>query len=472
MENYTIKWYCQAWFIGLCFCFSFLIIPFIIGVILTVMHYLRLKEITTKANAVADVIKYREKVELDKEIAEQEIKDSKEHAAEEIEKYQQKIEKDCELKISKTNDEFSNLQQKIYDLNSNIELKKNELAALDDSLFQAYTIPYQFDNNITSEEYKNKLSILKARETEFMKPDKCIQYMQSDIPKKQLNNDIKQLLRCFNSEAQNIIVNTTIKNVDTCRTKLQRTYETLNKLFVTDGISLKLECLELKLEELNLQYSYLKKQEIEKEQQKAIKEQMIEEEKVRREIEREKAKLEKEENQFKNEISKLMGYLQKDSEVEKQLYVDKIKELEAKLKQIDADRENILQREQNTRAGFVYVISNIGSFGENIYKIGMTRRLEPMDRVKELGSASVPFEFDVHAMIFSEDAPALENILHKTFESCAVNKVNPRKEFFKVPLKEIEKIVTENHNATVTFTELAKAEQYRESLKIEAAQIQ
>ncbi len=162
---------------------------------------------------------------------------------------------------------------------------------------------------------------------------------------------------------------------------------------------------------------------------------MIEEEKVRREIEREKAKLDKEESQFKNEISKLMKYLQKASDIEKQLYVDKIKELEEKVKDLESQRENVLQREQNTRAGFVYIISNIGSFGENVYKIGMTRRLEPMDRVKELGSASVPFEFDVHAMIFSEDAPALENILHKTFEKYAVNKVNPRKEFYRIDLQ-------------------------------------
>ncbi len=193
---------------------------------------------------------------------------------------------------------------------------------------------------------------------------------------------------------------------------------------------------------------------------------MVEEEKVRREIEREKAKIEKEEHQFKNEVSKLMKYLQKASDIEKQLYIDKINELEDKIKLLEKDKENILQREQNTRAGFVYIISNIGSFGENIYKIGMTRRLEPMDRVKELGDASVPFEFDVHAMIFSEDAPRLENTLHETFRKNQVNKVNNRKEFFNVSLDDIEKVVKENHNATVTFTKLAKAEQYRESLRL------
>lgn len=196
---------------------------------------------------------------------------------------------------------------------------------------------------------------------------------------------------------------------------------------------------------------------------------MIEEEKVRREIEREKNRIEKEEHQFRNEVSKLMKYLQKASDIEKQLYIDKIQELEDKLKLLEKDKENVLQREQNTRAGYVYVISNIGSFGENIYKIGMTRRLEPMDRVKELGNASVPFEFDVHAMIFSEDAPKLENILHETFRENQVNKVNPRKEFYNVPLEKIEEVVKNNYNATVTFTMIAQATQYRESLKLSKA---
>lgn len=139
----------------------------------------------------------------------------------------------------------------------------------------------------------------------------------------------------------------------------------------------------------------------EKEQQKAIKEQMIEEEKVRREIDREKKRIDKEQRQFNSEISKLIAYMQKaNADVEKELYANKIQELEEKLKELEVIRENVLQRELNTRAGYVYVISNIGSFGEDIYKIGMTRRLEPMDRIKELSSASVPFEFDVHAMIF------------------------------------------------------------------------
>ena len=113
-----------------------------------------------------------------------------------------------------------------------------------------------------------------------------------------------------------------------------------------------------------------------------------------------------------------------------------------------------------------FLISNIGTFGENVYKIGMTRRLEPQDRVDELGGASVPFRFDVHALIFSNDAPALEAALHRAFETKRVNMVNGRKEFFNVTLEEIEAVVKENHDKTVEFTYFPEAEQYRETLLI------
>ena len=124
-----------------------------------------------------------------------------------------------------------------------------------------------------------------------------------------------------------------------------------------------------------------------------------------------------------------------------------------------------MSRAQLTKSGHVYVISNVGSFGGGTLKIGMTRRLDPMDRVKELGDASVPFGFDVHAMMYSEDAPALEKTLHKRFSGRRVNLVNPRKEFFVVDLDEVEAAATEN-DAEVAFTKAAEAEEYRRTLSI------
>lgn len=355
--------------------------------------------------------------------------------------------------LKQTKDEISNIEDELNSLHTK--------AVLETYNFSEY-------DGLTSEECKNKVSLLKVSEQELIKNDDAVilKYQPEKSEKKLFNNNKKQILRCFNSDCDNILLSLTTRNIDTMRSKMHKSFETLNKIFEIDGVQLNPELLKIKLEELNFVYTAEQKKEHEREEQKAIKAQMVEEEKVRREIEREKAKIEKEEHQFKNEVSKLMKYLQKASDIEKQLYIDKINELEDKIKLLEKDKENILQREQNTRAGFVYIISNIGSFGENIYKIGMTRRLEPMDRVKELGDASVPFEFDVHAMIFSEDAPRLENTLHETFRKNQVNKVNNRKEFFNVSLDDIEKVVKENHNATVTFTKLAKAEQYRESLRL------
>ena len=138
----------------------------------------------------------------------------------------------------------------------------------------------------------------------------------------------------------------------------------------------------------------------------------------------------------------------------------------AQLDKIDKEFKDVDYREANQRAGYVYVISNIGAFGENVYKIGMTRRLDPQDRVDELGDASVPFDFDVHAMIFSDDAPRLEAALHNAFADRKLNFVNQRREFFRVSLDEIKKVVKENYDRSVEFVELAPAEQYRESIKL------
>ena len=365
-----------------------------------------------------------------------------------------------EQQCSAAKEEVGKIEKEIADLQETLATLNNET--------MAEAIDVDAYSSLRSDEVKNELALLKVREDELVKSGKAYTADAAGRKMTEINTQAKQLLRCFNSESSSIIEGVTAKNADAIRGKLRRSYDALNNLFKKDGVAISEEYLSMKLEELSLVYAYMLKLEEEKEQRKAIREQMVEEEKVRREIEREKAKIEKEEAQFSNEVKKLMGYMQKaKDDVEKQLYIDKIKELEDKLKALAADKENVLQREQNTRAGFVYIISNIGSFGEQVFKIGMTRRLEPMERIDELSSASVPFKFDVHALIFSDDAPALEAILHQTFRSNQVNKVNPRKEFYRVDLEEIKKVVKENHNATVQFIDIPDAEEYRETLRIE-----
>lgn len=341
----------------------------------------------------------------------------------------------------------------------------SELSDLESEVLIAH---YNFSDydGLASEECKNKIALIKQQEKDFLKSGDAL-YITSDGKKKEINDNCKQILRCFNAECDNILFNLSVKNIDSMRNKIAKSFESLNKIFSVDGIAMNSKLLEMKLDELNLSYTFELKREQEKEQQKAIKEQMIEEEKIRREIERKKQKIEKDETQFNNEITKLISYMQKtQSDIEKQLYVDKIKELESKLSELEKEKENVLEREANALAGFVYVISNIGSFGDDIYKIGMTRRLEPMDRIKELSSASVPFEFDVHAMIFSDNAPELENTLHQHFEKQSVNRVNLRKEFFHVSLDEIETFVKNNFNNTVEFIRIPAASEYRQTLAI------
>ena len=204
----------------------------------------------------------------------------------------------------------------------------------------------------------------------------------------------------------------------------------------------------------------------EREEQRQLREQMREEEKARKEYERAIKEAAKEEEAIKKAMEKVQQQVAAASDAQKAEYEAKLRDLEAKLQAAEEKNQRALSMAQQTRTGHVYVISNIGSFGEEVFKIGMTRRLEPQDRVRELGDASVPFEFDVHAMIFSDDAPGLEKTLHRHFLRQQMNKVNPRKEFFRLGLeqirKELEALGIETH-----WTMAAAAHDYRETLRIE-----
>ncbi|MCO4331405.1 DUF4041 domain-containing protein [Staphylococcus hyicus] len=326
-----------------------------------------------------------------------------------------------------------------------------------------------FEEDLTSQELKTKLELLTLEEKKMIKDSRAINYFGADRKTSEINSQVKQILRSFNTECDYLFNKVVAKNYETQHKKIVKSYEILNKIYRIDRVEINKEYLELKLKKLNLINQYQMRLQQEKEIQKEIREQIKEEEKVRREIENEKKKIEKEETQFNNEVKSLFKRLEKSSsEIEKELYADKIKELENKIKELEVVKKNVLDREQNTRAGYVYVISNVGSFGEDIYKIGVTRRLEPMDRISELSSASVPFEFDVHAMIFSDDAPKLEKTLHNHFREKEVNKVNHRKEFFKVSIDEIEEIVTQHHNKTVEFIKIPTANQYWQSVKLKS----
>lgn len=379
-----------------------------------------------------------------------------------------------EIKENTLQEKYS-LKASLKELSRKIEKLKQEekdyeaILKEKSSIVIAHETTVDFTDNITSNELKNTLSILQIKEKELIADGKAYRSTSYDDDYKKREKQSKKLLRAFNAETDYYLTNVRMNNVDTYRNKITNTFSTLNRLFSIDNVQITKELLNIKLEKLDATYKYYYVLEQERELLKAKKEEIREQQRVEKELQIQKDKILKEENQFRNEVVKLMKYLESsNTDIEKELYADKIKELEDKIKELEKDKKDVENRETNTRAGFVYIISNIGSFGENVYKIGMTRRLEPMDRISELSSASVPFPFDVHALIFSEDAPALETTLHNYFRKQEVNKVNSRKEFFRVNLEEIKDLVHKEFNNTVHFTDVAVAEQYRETLRIES----
>lgn len=213
---------------------------------------------------------------------------------------------------------------------------------------------------------------------------------------------------------------------------------------------------------VKIEYNYYVKKEQARQEQLALKEQMRQEAEERKALEAERKKIAQEEQKFNNEISKLEEQMKSAKDTEVEMLKSRILELQSQLSDVIIKKEEISNL-ANGRAGNVYIISNLGSFGDDVFKIGMTRRLDPQDRVNELGSASVPFKFDVHSFIFSDDAVGLENKLHTILNDKRVNKVNLRKEFFKIPIDDLEKLVYEIE-PTAEFNKTMLAEEYRQSL--------
>ena len=275
----------------------------------------------------------------------------------------------------------------------------------------------------------------------------------------------KLMLRAFNGECDVLISKVKWNNVIQMKERMQKLFDAINKLGQGFQVKLNNQYLDLKRKELILEYEYQSKRQQEKEEMRAIQEELREEEKAKREFEQAQREAEKEEVNYQKALDKARKEYEATTGEKHEKLQAQIEKLENELKEAQEKRERALSMAQQTKRGHVYVISNIGSFGENVYKIGMTRRLEPIDRVKELGDASVPFQFDIHAMIYSDEAPTLENELHKAFTNKKVNMLNYRKEFFNVTLDEIENKVKEI-GLDAEFSRLPEAMEYRETLAI------
>ena len=276
----------------------------------------------------------------------------------------------------------------------------------------------------------------------------------------------KLLLRAFNSECDEIISKVKYNNYDTSVKKMERSFNAIAKWGVTMSIAITAHYYDLKIQELRLALEYQIQKQREKEQKAELRAQQREEARLQKELKEQRKNIDKERKHYEQALSNINHQISTASDDNIEDLNQKKEEIIQSLSEIDTKIKDIDYREANQKAGYVYVISNIGSFGEGIYKIGMTRRLNPQDRVDELGDASVPFKFDVHAMIFSEDAPALEAALHRAFEDRKLNLVNQRREFFRVSLDEIKDVVKNNFDKTVEFVDVPDADQYRISLKL------
>ncbi|WP_211320227.1 DUF4041 domain-containing protein [Hymenobacter nivis] len=273
----------------------------------------------------------------------------------------------------------------------------------------------------------------------------------------------------FNGKVDTILTSVKHDNVGTLTQQIKDAYALVNNLgkpFKDAHIAP--EYLAARLEELRWATVAHELKLREREEQRQIREQIREEEKARREFEKAQRDAAKQEETIQKTIDRVQQQAAKASEAQREAFEAQLRELEGKLRAAQEKNQRALSMAQQTKSGHVYVISNIGSFGEHVYKIGMTRRLEPLDRVRELGDASVPFAFDVHALLFSDDAPALERDLHRHFLRCQLNKANPRKEFFRVDLAQIRAEI-ERLGIATQWTLAAEAREYRESLAIEQA---
>lgn len=324
-----------------------------------------------------------------------------------------------------------------------------------------------------ADEYRARMLEIRARQKEMIKDKTAVTGStnwtvnnSASQGRKMVSDMQKLLLRAFNAECDDVVEHVRYSNLEASEKRITSSQEAISKLGRMMGITITPAYYRLKIEELYLAFEYQQKKQQEKEEQKEARARLREEAKLAKEIEEERKKLEKEQRHYQNALRKIEAQLAGASEADRADIEQKRQELTLQLQKIDQAFKDVDYREANQRAGYVYIISNVGAFGKNVYKIGMTRRLDPMDRIDELGDASVPFDFDVHAMIFSDDAPKLEAALHNAFADRKLNFVNQRREFFRVTLDEIKAVVRANFDKTVEFVDFPPAEQYRQSLAI------
>lgn len=516
------KWYLSTTVIALLFAFWFFIIPLIIGIVLLIKstkqnkqniasyqeNENQLKKLSVLREKIgfqryedvtAEIETIREKFTDERNSLQKEISDLRTNKENEIAQKEKQIENLNKI-ISQNTDSISEQKKTLEELSLSKEKRERQIEnqtkklsrikELQRSIYHAvdrfiYYLPLEDDikipeNDLTESDQISPSVILKLHSMDvkelrkaFKDNDREINELLSKYSSRYTTKAniaiYKLMVIALRSELQNILYNLKYEKLDSCIAQVKEVTEKYLKIAGDGNQSIagtltkfigQIEYLFINA--VKIEYNYYVKREQAKQEQKAIREQMRQEAAERKALENERKKIEQEEDKFNSEIQKLNAQLSSAPEDEIEILKSRILELQSQLADVVVKKEEITTLAQG-KAGNVYIISNVGSFGDNVFKIGMTRRLNPQDRVDELGSASVPFKFDVHSFIFSDDAVALENKLHEILNDKRVNKVNMRKEFFRTNIDDLEKIVNDI-DPTAEFKRTILAEEFRQSL--------
>lgn len=345
------------------------------------------------------------------------------------------------------------------------EKLRKQVAVYDEKLsfieLGVYDPHFDFDD---SEQYKSEITKVREKQKSMVASKSCCKYPETitldgsaSKGKAMMNRQMRLTMRAFNNECEAAIANTRWNNVVAMEKRIFNSAKQINSANESLGLTITDEYISLKLEELYLTHEYREQLKVEKDERAERARQEREEKALLRAAE----KAEKKEAEQLQALERARAEAAAGSATEEML--QRIAELEKELEEAHAETVRAKSLAEQTRSGYVYIISNIGAFGEDIVKIGLTRRLNPDDRVKELGDASVPFGFDTHAMIYSDEAPDLEAKLHNEFNDRRVNMSNLRKEFFRVSLDEVEEAV-QRLAPKATFFKDREAQDWYETL--------
>lgn len=374
---------------------------------------------------------------------------------------------EMQSKLKEVESEFVSMKSDYKAKRETYEKLLSELAVVDEKLSFAELGVYEphFDFGDTAK-YKAAIREVRQQQKDLISNKRAViarTDWQVDGSKSKgrtmSNRAVRLTLRAFNNECDAAIANTRWNNVNAMEKRIERAADQIDSLNASNDVRIQADYLELKLKELYLTHEYREQQKIEKEERTEQARLEREEKKLQRDLD----KAEQEEAKFRKLLIEAQARAKLATGGQIEAYQKRINELEGLLSAACKETERTKALAEVTRSGFVYIVSNVGSFGKSVVKIGMTRRLNPDDRVRELGDASVPFRFDTHAIVYSHDAPALEAALHKKFEAKRINRANHRKEFFHVSIAEVRSALSELAPGAVFHSDI-EAQEFRETL--------